>query len=242
MATANEISTGALRLLGVTQPGRAPSAADMNAAIYSLKSMLESWSTQNLTIFQTTTLVFDFIPGQADYLLGPSIGADWASFRPMGLDYCFVRFSAGGGVPVDQKIAILSEAERASITAKTIASPIPTTVFYNPTMPDATLSFWPVPSSSYQAVLWLVNPLGEFTDRFAELNFPRGYEQALRYNLAVNLAPEYGRSAKPEVVAIAVQSLQALKTRNVKMSLLRCDDYSRRSSRGPSIILDMSRA
>ena len=243
MASANEIATGALRLIGVVQPGRAPSPADMNAALYALRSMLESWSTQNLNLFQTTTLDFDFIPNQAEYLLGPSPAADWqTTFRPMELDYCYIRYAVGGGVPVETPIKILSDAERASITAKTIQSPIPTTVYYNPTNPDATLIFWPVPTVAYKAVLWVLNPLDGFTDRFAELNFPRGYEQALRYNLAVMLAPEYGRSVKPEVVMVANKSLTDLKSRNQKLSFLRSPDYSKPSARGPSVILDFSRA
>lgn len=240
MASANEICTGSLRLLGTVQPGRAPSAADMATAIYSFRSMLEYWSTQNLLIYQTTNLVFPLEGGTDVYTLGPT--GTWATaFRPMELEYCYLRYSAGGGSPVDQPIQVLSTAQQAAITSKLIASPIPTTVFYNPTTPDATLTFWPVPTSSYEVVLWLLNPLSTFVSNFEELLFPIGYEMALRYNLAVALAPEYNISVRPEVAKFAGETLQALKNRNTRLSLMRCNDYSHVSGRGPSPILDGSR-
>ena len=241
MATVREVCTGALRLLGVTQPGRAPNAADMDTAVYSLHSMLDSWSTEDLDIFQTTTLEFDFIPGKKEYTLGPT--GDWEAERPMHLSYCYLRYAAGSGSPVDQQITILNDAQQASITSKEIHSPIPQTVYYNAEFPNAKLTFWPVPSAAYKAILWLDMPLHDFTSLSEELQFPRGYEQALRYNLALQLAPEFGRSPSEAIIATAVRSKASLKMLNVTPRFLRCNDYMRNAvrGRGPAVILDMSR-
>lgn len=238
-ATVREVCTGALRLIGVTQRGSAPSAEDMQVAVYSLRSMLESWSTESLQVFYTTTLEFDFIPGKAEYSLGPT--GDWISERPMSLSYAYLRYATGSGAPIDQQMQILNDAQRASITAKSIQSPIPTTVYYNPEWPDAKLTFWPVPSATYKAILWLDMPLTEFVDLSDELQFPRGYEQAIRYNLAVNLAPEFGRDDKltPAVIDTAARSKTKLKVINTTPRYLMCTDYSQNPSRqrGPSPIL-----
>jgi hypothetical protein len=237
-ATVRSIVTGALRLLGITQPGRAPSAIDAETALYSLKSMLDNWSTQNLTIYQTTTRVFDLIPGESTYTLGPD--GIWELERPMVMNYCYLRYAQGGGTPVDQQITILNDAQQASITAKFIHSAIPTTVYYNPEVPNATLTFWPIPTTSYQIVLWLDQPLDNFESLNDEVQFPRGYEQAIRYNLAVLLAPEYGRTADPAVLRVAAESLGNLKAINMQPRYLRCIDYGRRQGRGPSPIIDGS--
>jgi hypothetical protein len=45
-------------------------------------------------------------------------------------------------------------------------------------------------------------------------DFPPGYLKAIRYNLAVDLAPEYGRSPDPSVMQIAGASLAALRALN----------------------------
>lgn len=224
-ATVRSVCTGALRLLGVTQQNNPPSAADMDVAVYALSSMLESWSTQALNIYTTTTLEFDFIPDQATYKLGPSLDADWETERPMALSYCYLRYTQSSGTPIDMPIQIINDQQRAAIQAKTITSPIPTTVYYNASMPDATLTFWPVPSTTYQAILWMDAPLNSFDNLSDALQFPRGYEQAIRYNLAVNLAAEFGLSAKPEIVAVASRSINDLKSLNVTPRYLRCNDY-----------------
>lgn len=241
MATVRDVCTGALRLLGVTQPGRAPSAPDMDTATYALRSMLDSWSTEDLNVYQTTTLEFDFIPGKSEYTLGPT--GDWIAERPMHMAYCYLRYAQNSGTPIDQPITILNDAQRAAITAKAIQSPIPTTVYYNAEFPNAKLTFWPVPSATYKAILWLDMPLHSFTDLSEELQFPRGYEQALRYNLAVNLAPEFGRSPDPAVVATADRSKASIKMLNLTPRYLQCTDYMRNRirGRGPSPIIDMSR-
>lgn len=238
MATPRSICTSALSLLGITQPGRAPAENDMKAASDMLRMMLDSWSTQLLTIYQTTTLVFDFVPNQATYSLGPT--GDWVTERPMTLDYCYVRYAAGSGTPVDTPVQILNDAQRAAITAKSILSPIPTSVYYNAEVPNAKLTFWPVPSSTYSAVLWLNSPLLTFDNLSDELQFPRGYEQALVYNLAIQLAPMYNKSVKPEVIVIAEKSMSSMKTINASPRYLRCPDVSKRNPRGPNPILDGS--
>jgi hypothetical protein len=46
------------------------------------------------------------------------------------------------------------------------------------------------------------------------VDFPPGYLKAIRYNLAVDLAPEYGRAPDPSVEQIAVASLAALRAMN----------------------------
>lgn len=240
MATVREVCTGALRLLGVTQPGRAPSAQDMQNAVYALKSMLESWSTQDLNIFQTTTLVFDFVPNQATYALGPT--GDWVTTRPMHMAYCYLRYAQASGTPIDMPITILNDSQRASISAKTITSSIPTTVYYNAEMPNAKLTFWPIPTTTYQAVIWCDEPLESFDNLSDDLNFPRGYEQAIRYNLAVRLAPEYGKTVGEEIAAIASKSTSDLKSINVTPRYLRCQDYATAwgKRRGPSPIFTMN--
>lgn len=238
-ATVRSICTGALRLLGVTQPGREPSAYEMETATYALRSMLENWSTQRLNVFQTTTYEFEFIPHQATYTLGPT--GDWETERPMILSYAYLRYAQDSGTPIDMQITILNDAQRAAISAKTISSSIPTTVYYNPEVPDAKLTFWPVPTVNYKAILWCDAPLDSFTDLNDELQFPRGYEQALRYNLAVNLAPEFGRQVSQEIIGVASKSINDLKALNVTPRYLRCKDYASGWSRrqGPSPIFNM---
>jgi hypothetical protein len=47
------------------------------------------------------------------------------------------------------------------------------------------------------------------------LAFPPGYNKAIKFNLAVELAPEYGKQAPAEVVAIAEATKYKLKRTNL---------------------------
>jgi hypothetical protein len=55
------------------------------------------------------------------------------------------------------------------------------------------------------------------------LSFPPGYEKALRYTLATNLAPEYGVAVSPAVAAIAASSKADIKRANKKRVLAAYD-------------------
>jgi hypothetical protein len=49
------------------------------------------------------------------------------------------------------------------------------------------------------------------------LAFPPGYNKALKFNLAVEFAPEYGKQAPPEVVMIAESTKYKLKRTNLQV-------------------------
>ena len=50
----------------------------------------------------------------------------------------------------------------------------------------------------------------------SEVSLPNGYERAIKFNLAVELAPEYGTTLRPEVAQIANDSLSQIKNTNYR--------------------------
>jgi hypothetical protein len=65
--------------------------------------------------------------------------------------------------------------------------------------------------------------IGRFVQTTQLLNLPPGYERALKYALAIELAPEFGKSASPEIVAIANNAKAAIKRNNLQSVELKCD-------------------
>jgi hypothetical protein len=81
----------------------------------------------------------------------------------------------------------------------------------------------PICSAANTLVLYtwvqLVNGLTLTT----ELAYPPGYERMLRYNLARDLAPEFGRAVPDDILRIAKSSKSVLKGTNSVTPILRID-------------------
>lgn len=111
-------------------------------------------------------------------------------------------------------VSILTLEQYASIPAKCTSSSFPIALYDDGQYPVRTISVYPVPSMEYYMVLWLWQPLLTITDLDAELHFPPGYERALKFNLAVELAAEFGSALPNQVRLIASESLAKLKRQN----------------------------
>ena len=70
-------------------------------------------------------------------------------------------------------------------------------------------------------------PLSTLAALTTSLSLPPGYERALRYALALELAPEYGRQVSEIVMAAAVESKAAIKRMNIAPAYLQVDDALR---------------
>ena len=58
MTTANDQINGALRLIGQLAEGETPSAATSADALTAMNQMLDSWSSERLSVFSTQDQVF----------------------------------------------------------------------------------------------------------------------------------------------------------------------------------------
>jgi hypothetical protein len=110
--------------------------------------------------------------------------------------------------------AIINEAEYNAIVLKTVTSTYPQVIYAEPSNPNATYSIYPVPT---QALVWhfiSVLELSQPATLGTELVFPPGYLRAFRYNLACELAPEFGVEPSPQVTRVAMVSKRNLKRIN----------------------------
>lgn len=115
---------------------------------------------------------------------------------------------------VDLPIEMLNDAQWAGISVKKTISTFPTKMYDNGDFPLRKLSFWPVPQQVNGVVLWLWQPLINKDNLDEELNLPKGYERALRYNLAIEIAPEFGKQLPPSIERTAAMSKAVIKRLN----------------------------
>ena len=222
MATGNDIIASSLRLIGVLASGETASAAEAFDGLQVLNDMLDSWSSEHLMIFTTPRLgPFNLISGQQAYTVGT--GGDFNIPRPPRIDRMGIINLANPVQPLELPLEYLTKDQWAAIPVKNIQSSLPLKVWDDQGYPLRTLSFWCIPNTSVQTVLYAWTALAQFPDLVTDFTFPPGYRRAIRYNLALEMAPEYGKAIDPAVAAIAVQSKAAIKSQNIQVVDLRVD-------------------
>jgi len=209
MTTAGDIIYGALRLIGQLAEGEVPSADTAQDALAAMNMMIDSWSTERLAVYATQDQTFTWPAGQATRTLGPT--GDFVGLRPVLLNDATYYVDPQG---LSFMPAIINEAEYNAIVLKTVTSTYPQVIYAEATNPNATYTVYPVPT---QAMVWhfiSVLELAQPATLGTELVFPPGYLRAFRYNLACELAPEFGVEPSPQVTRVAMVSKRNLKRIN----------------------------
>jgi len=134
---------------------------------------------------------------------------DWNITRPLVIEQAFVVWSSGAQT-VDLPVALLNDSQFASIAVKETPSSFPFAMYDNGNFPIKTVSVWPVPTVSTPMRLWLREPLLDMANLDSVIVYPPGYERAFRFNLAVELAPEFGKAVAQSVSATALSSRLAI--------------------------------
>jgi len=210
METAGDIINGSLRLLGVLAEGETPSADTSQDALRAMNQMIDSWNTERLSVFATQDQVFTWPSGQLSRTLGPS--GNFVGNRPVLLDDATYFLDPGTGVSYG--IKFINQQQYDGIAVKTVTSTFPQVIFVNMTFPDVEMFVYPRPTRDLEWHFISVEELTQPATLDTVLHFPPGYLRAFRYNLACELAPEFGVEPAPQVQRLAMASKRNLKRIN----------------------------
>ena len=210
--TAGDQINRALRLLGVLAEGETPSAATSQDALAALQQMIDSWNTERLAVFSTQEQIFLWPAGVGNQTrtLGPS--GNFVGLRPILIDDA--TYYRDPGTNVSFGIKLINQQQYDGIAVKTVTSTYPQVMFVNNTFPDMTMTVYPVPTRELEWHFVSVEELSNPATLATELFFPPGYLRAFVYNLAMEIAPEFGVEPSPQVQRIAMTSKRNLKRIN----------------------------
>ena len=210
MATAGDQINGALRLLGILAEGETPSADTSQDALTALNQMIDSWSTERLMIYNTIDQVYLWQPNLITQTLGPT--GDFIGHRPVALDDSTYFKDPSNGISFG--IKFINQQQYDGIAVKTVTSSYPQVMWINMEYPNITMSLYPKPTKVLEWHFISVQELDQPATLETNLAFPPGYLRAFRYNLACELAPEFGVEPSPTVARIAMASKRDLKRQN----------------------------
>jgi hypothetical protein len=195
--TWRQLITSSLRLIGQLGPGRTAGPSETTTAQEILNAMFRSWNAQRLAVFEIARNEYTLTAGESDYTIGT--GADFDTERP-------ARIAAAG---------IVNDAGELPVNVYRRTGAIQRSgLYYDGAHPVMGLHLEPTPNAGESLALYTWQKLAQVTDLDTAVTLPEGYEDALRYNLAVRLAPEWGRAPRPDVQQFARESLAVIKAHN----------------------------
>jgi len=219
--TAREMIASSLRLLGVLASSETATSDEANDALTSLNQMLSSWSNENLVVYQKVRDEFTLTAADGSYTWGTTAGAgNFTTARPAQV--LKANLELQGTDPQEIPLKILTLEEYAGLSLKSLDSSFSQAVYFDGAFPNMGVEFYPVPSVAEHVVFYSLKPFSVLT-LSTELSYPPGYEKAIRYNLALDLAPEYGRAPDALIMQQAIETKAEIKRKNLQTPKLKTD-------------------
>lgn len=213
--TAGDQINRALRLLGILAEGETPSASMSQDALMALNQMIDSWNTERLAVFSTIDQIVNWPVNQINATLGPSgslVRLNGTAVRPILVDDA--TYFRDPQTNVSYGIKLINQQQYDGIAVKTVTSTYPQVMFINMTYPDIDIYIYPKPTRLLEFHFISVEELTQPANLATNILFPPGYLRAFTYNLACEIAPEFGVEPSPQVARIAMASKRNLKRIN----------------------------
>lgn len=206
LTTPENIIRRSMRLIMAIGTGEPMTADEATDGLDALNAMLDSWWNERLAVFSIEEQSFPFTVGVQSYTIGPT--GNFVTSRPLKIETAYVRLQS-----VDYPMTVVDYNRWASIMYKPQQG-IPEYLYYEPTMADGEIHVWPIPSQAMTLFIGTRRQIQNFAGLSTQINMPPGYVDALCFNLAVRLAPEYERPVPPDVAAMATSTLANIKRLN----------------------------
>ncbi len=211
MVTADLIRA-TLRLIGAVSSSETPNADESSDALEALNLMLGSWGASRF-LSASTGKVTHSCNGSTSYTIG--VSGDINTTRPTAIYNAF--WSTGG---LDYPLSILDYSDYENIGIKTIGG-IPEYIVLKPDNPLSTIYLFPVPANG-TLTLDNVRPATDLT-LADDLPYPPEWIRALKFNLAIELSPEFGFTISPELALLAQESKAIVMRSMVTVPLAKFD-------------------
>lgn len=220
MATVADQINGALRLLNLLDATETADSTQLANGLNAFNQMIDSWSTERLSVYSTQDQSFTWPASTLSLTLGPSMASATHihGVRPIQVDDSSYFVQPGTGI--SYSFSIINQEQYDGIALKTSTSTYPSVMWINYDMPDIRMTVYPKPTIDLTFHIISVTELTQTDDVTDDLIIPPGYLRAFRYNLACELAPEFGIDAPQKVQRIADVSKRNIKRINNPSDLM----------------------
>ena len=203
--TARDLITQAYLDAAILAPGESLSAADAAYGLQKLTRLLDDWNAEAAGVWADRLTTYVLTPNLNPHTIGPTSATWTQDQRPVTIDYATLVLDGSPAPHVP--ITLRDSAWYAALAVPTLATAIPTDLYYSADWPNGSCYFWPVPTTAYSVQLLqrIVLAALDYTDTFT---MPPGYRNAVTLTLAERICPAFGQVIPP-TVALEAQRARA---------------------------------
>lgn len=185
----DQLIRGALRLAGGLAQGETPTNDQYTEANEALNVMVKAMMGLGMPLWAVKKYEITLTANAASYRIG--VGQTVATPKPLKIYQAWIRYGTTNDAPVQ----IVSRQEYNQLGNKT-STGTPVQIYYDPQNTYGDLYVYPVADATVASTktLFIVyqRPFEDFVAATDDPDFPQEWTEALKYGLAVRLAPEYG--------------------------------------------------
>lgn len=183
--TRDEIIAGALRKIGVLSSGQTATANQVTDAAVALNALVKAFQADGMAVWKLASYSFTTTTSTSSYTIGLSQTLNTAA--PLKVTQATYTPSGGKSTPMN----VYNRYDYFQLPSGSSGSPI--NLYYQPLRANGTIRLWPTPDNSTTSITIYYQSLYEDFDASSDdADFPSYWINALIYNLAWTLAPEYG--------------------------------------------------
>ena len=217
--TTLDLITASLQTLGVYAAAETLTSEDAELSMDTLQDLLAEWSDGGLMVPCMVTEAITLVPGQIPYTVGQSGTPSLNTVRPEQVMEAFISDSGGSTYPVE----IIGAKAFLALSLNSTAVGRPDRIFPEYSAPNMTVYVYPAPTDADSLYIVSIKPFLEPTTLPEHLlnttQIPRNFYNALKWNLALELAAPFQREPSPLLIKRATDTKKTVRNLNMARTI-----------------------
>jgi hypothetical protein len=216
MSTGSEIITDALVEANIYDIGEPISGEHATFGLKRLNRIIDQWAARKVYAWNVAFNAYTLTVNHQPHLIGLGLSSpDFAAPRPVEIENAALILT-NSSPNIDLPLNLRDDDWWAFKRVKSLASSVPTDIYYSPDVPNGALYLWPVPNFAYGLRLETWNVLAQITDPAVAFVSPYGYELAVMLTLSEEICGPMGRTVPTDLAAKASRARAAIQRNNDK--------------------------
>jgi hypothetical protein len=183
----NQVISGALRKLGVLPSGGTATSNQISDAADALNAIVKAFQADGMPLWKVSSQAFTVVDGTSSYTVGPSQTINCP--KPLRILQAFWTPTGGTNTPLN----VYTRYDFNELPQGSTYEGDPVNLYYQPLRTTGVIKLWPTPDNSTTSITFhYISPFEDMDNSTDDFDFPSEWMQAIIYNLAWALAPEYG--------------------------------------------------